>query len=196
VALNSIAGFLVHAAGVVVILPLLGASRGTHRLPSAPDLPDHWQVVVAVLGVLVGAGLVRWGRKLRGRLVPGLRSAASSLRAVGAEPRRALALFAGSAGVTAGYGLALIAAVQAFGGGLPATSIFAVYLGGSALAAVSPTPGGLGALEAALVAGLTGLGASAGPSVAAVLVYRLITYWAPVLPGMALYRRLRGRGVL
>jgi len=74
----------------------------------------------------------------------GLRSAASSLRAVAAEPRRVLALFGESAGVTAGYGLALVAAGQAFGGGLPATNISAVYLRGSALAAVSPTPGGLG----------------------------------------------------
>ncbi|MDQ6938212.1 MAG: lysylphosphatidylglycerol synthase domain-containing protein [Actinomycetota bacterium] len=196
VALNSVAGFLVHTLGVLVIVPLLGVAGGNHRIPSAPDLPDHWPVVVAVLAVLVAAGLVRWGRRLRGRVLPGLRSAASSLRAVAAEPRRALALFGGSAGVTAGYGLALVAAVKAFGGGLPATSIFAVYLGGSALAAVSPTPGGLGALEAALVAGLTGLGALAGPSVAAVLVYRLVTYWAPVLPGVALYSRMRRRGVL
>jgi undecaprenyl-diphosphatase len=98
--------------------------------------------------------------------------------------------------VTAGYALALVAAVEAFGGGLPATKIVAVYLGGSALAAVSPTPGGLGALEAALVAGLTGVGAAAGPSVAAVLVYRLVTYWAPVLPGLVLFRRLRARGAL
>jgi len=195
-ALNTVAGFLVHVAGVVVILPLLGATGGNRRLPAAPDLPDHWPVDVTVLAVLVGAGLVRWGRKLRGRAGPGLRSAASSLRDVAAQPRRALGLFAGSAGVTAGYGLALVAAVQAFGGGLPATSILAVYLGGSALAAVSPTPGGLGALEAALVAGLTGLGAPAGPSVAAVLVYRLVTYWAPVLPGLVLFRRLRARGAL
>jgi undecaprenyl-diphosphatase len=89
-----------------------------------------------------------------------------------------------------------MAAIQAFGGGVPATKVLAVYLGGSALAAVSPTPGGLGALEAALVAGLTGVGASAAPSVAAVLVYRFVTYWVPVLPGLVLFRRLRARGLL
>ncbi|MEA2685102.1 MAG: hypothetical protein QOE93_297 [Actinomycetota bacterium] len=195
-ALNTVAGFLVHASGVAVIIPLLGATGGVHRLPSAPDLPDNWPVVVGVLAALVAAGLVRWGRRLRRRVVPGLRSALSGLRALVAEPRRAIAVFGGSAGVTTGYALALVAAVEAFGGGLPATKIVAVYLGGSALAAVSPTPGGLGALEAALVAGLTGVGAAPGPAVAAVLVYRFVTYWMPVLPGLVLFRRLRARGAL
>jgi uncharacterized membrane protein YbhN (UPF0104 family)/tRNA A-37 threonylcarbamoyl transferase component Bud32/membrane-associated phospholipid phosphatase len=195
VAVDSVAGFLVHAAGVAVVIPLLGATGGALRVPSAPDLPDQWPVVVAVLVVLVAAGAAMWGRRAQ-RLVRGLRSALSGLRGLGAEPRRAVAVFAGSAGVTAGYALALMAAVRGFGVGVSATKILAVYLGGSALAAVSPTPGGLGALEAALVAGLTGVGAAAGPSVAAVLVYRFVTYWVPVLPGLALFRRLRGRGVL
>lgn len=195
VALNSLAGFLVHATGLAVVIPLLGATGGAHRLPAAPDLPDHWQIVVGVLAVLVVAGAVTWGRRLR-RVVPGLRSALANLRALGAEPRRAVALFAGSAGITAGYALAFMAAIEAFGGGVPASKVLAVYLGASALAAVAPTPGGLGALEAALVAGLTGVGLAAGPSVGAVLVYRFVTYWAPVLPGLVLFRRLRSRGLL
>jgi undecaprenyl-diphosphatase len=195
VAVDSVAGFLVHAAAVAVVIPLLGATGGAHRLPSAPDLPDHWQFVVAVLVVLLAAGAAVWGSRAR-RLASGLRSALTSLRVLVAEPRRAIAVFAGSAGVTAGYTLALIAAIHAFGVGVPTTKVVAVYLGGAALAAVSPTPGGLGALEAALVAGLTGVGAAAGPSVAAVLVYRFVTYWVPVIPGLVLFRRLRHRSLL
>jgi uncharacterized membrane protein YbhN (UPF0104 family) len=61
-------------------------------------------------------------------------------------------------------------------------------------AAASPTPGGLGAIEAALVAGLTGIGLPPGPAVSAVLTYRLATYWLPVLPGWAALRILQGRG--
>ena len=37
----------------------------------------------------------------------------------------------------------------------------AVYLIAAFIAAASPTPGGLGAIEAALIAGLTGIGADA-----------------------------------
>ena len=36
-------------------------------------------------------------------------------------------------------------------------------------------------IEAALVAGLTGVGVQTGPAVSAVLLYRLATYWLPVL---------------
>ena len=61
----------------------------------------------------------------------------------------------------------------------------------SFIAAASPTPGGLGAIEAATIAGLTGIGISSGPAVSAVLVYRLATYWLPVLPGWYSWRVLQ-----
>jgi undecaprenyl-diphosphatase len=74
--------------------------------------------------------------------------------------------------------------------------VVAVYLGGSALAAAAPTPGGLGALEAGLIAGLTSVGQPAAAAVTAVLVFRLVTYWVPVLPGAASFWALRRAGSL
>ena len=52
----------------------------------------------------------------------------------------------------------------------------------------APTPGGLGAVEAALVAALTGFGMKSGPAVSAVLTFRLATYWLPTLPGWFTFR--------
>ncbi|MGC1753481.1 MAG: hypothetical protein WA805_10345 [Trebonia sp.] len=49
-------------------------------------------------------------------------------------------------------------------------------------------------IEAALVAGLSGAGMQAGPAVSAVLLYRLATYWLPVLPGWLCWRSLQHRG--
>ena len=49
------------------------------------------------------------------------------------------------------------------------------------------------AIEAALVAGLTGIGVPPGPAVSAVLTYRLATYWLPVIPGWAAWRLLQRR---
>jgi undecaprenyl-diphosphatase len=66
-------------------------------------------------------------------------------------------------------------------------------MGAAAIAAAAPTPGGLGAIEAALVAGLTGVGMQAGPAVSAVLLYRLATYWLPVAPGWLSWRALLRR---
>jgi undecaprenyl-diphosphatase len=98
--------------------------------------------------------------------------------------------------VTLFYIAAFAASVQAFGGGISLAQVGAVYLGASAIAAAAPTPGGLGPLEAALVAGLTGVGLAPGPAVSAVLVYRLATYWLPVLPGWVSLHLLQRKAYL
>ena len=133
----------------------------------------------------------RWTRK---QLIPGARSAAGSLRQAAASPVKLGLLFGGSALITLAYIAALDASVQAFGAGPGLIVLGAVYLGAAALAAAAPTPGGLGAIEAALVAGLTGVGMQPGPAVSAVLLYRLATYWLPVLPGWLSWRSLQHRG--
>jgi undecaprenyl-diphosphatase len=89
-----------------------------------------------------------------------------------------------------------VASVRAYGGTLPPGRIAAIYFGASAVAAVAPTPGGLGALEAALVAGLGAAGLARPPAIAAVISYRLVTYWLPVVPGVVLWRVLRRRQIL
>jgi hypothetical protein len=62
----------------------------------------------------------------------------------------------------------------------------------------SPQPGGeeLVRLEdrGGAGRGLTGAGMQAGPAVWAVLLYRLATYWLPVLPGWLCWRSLQHRG--
>jgi undecaprenyl-diphosphatase len=103
-------------------------------------------------------------------------------------------LFGGSALVTLAYVSGLVASVEAFGGGASIAKIGAVYMAAAAIAAASPTPGGTGAIEAALAAGLTGIGISSGAAVAAVLVYRLATYWLPVVPGWLSLRLLQRMG--
>ena len=71
-----------------------------------------------------------------------------------------------------------------------------VYLVSAAAGGLSPTPGGLGAIELALVTGLTRTGAPAAQAAAAVLVYRTLTYWLPILPGFFALRLLRRRALL
>jgi uncharacterized protein (TIRG00374 family) len=68
---------------------------------------------------------------------------------------------------------------------VPIAKIGVVYLTGSALGSIIPTPGGLGAVEAALTAGLTAAGVPGGVAVSAVLLFRLITFWLPVPVGWA-----------
>ena len=54
---------------------------------------------------------------------------------------------------------------------------------GSVVSSVAPTPGGIGAVEATLIAGLTAAGMESTTAIAAVILFRLATFWIPLLPG-------------
>jgi undecaprenyl-diphosphatase len=192
VGVNSLAGAVVHLILIVVFFTWAGKGLGkAFQLPSSSKLLLILAVVVAVIGIVLAT---RPGRRFAsGKVIPGLRSAAASLRRVAQNPGKMTMLFGGSALITLAYIGALAASVQAFGGGPGIVLVGAVYLGASALAAAAPTPGGLGAIEAALIAGLTGVGMAAGPAVSAVLLYRLATYWLPVAPGWLSWRVLQRR---
>jgi uncharacterized membrane protein YbhN (UPF0104 family) len=70
------------------------------------------------------------------------------------------------------------------------------YLAAGIVAAAVPTPGGVGSLDAALVVALMTVGTSAAVATAAVLAYRLITVWLPLLPGALVLGALVRRKVL
>ena len=192
VGVNALMGAVAHLILLVIFFTLAG-----HRLAQAFKLPPASKLLLllAIAAALVGIVLAtRRGRRFAStRLLPGLRSAAASLRTVAASPVKLMLLVGGSALITLAYIAGLAASVQAFGGGAGIAEIGAVYLGAALIAAASPTPGGLGAIEAALVAGLTGIGIAPGPAVSAVLAYRLATYWLPVLPGWICLRVLQKR---
>ena len=126
-------------------------------------LPNWWIVLVVVVAVLAFAGLALGTVAGRRRLLEPTGRALRSLARVMQHPRRAAELFGGSFAITGFYIAALVCALHAFGAGLGWAQIALVYLGASVVAAPAPTPGGLGAIEAALVAGLTTLGAPAAP---------------------------------
>jgi uncharacterized protein (TIRG00374 family) len=182
IALNSLVGGVVHVVLMVVFFVWSGSDLSkSFALPSGSKI----LLILAVVAAAAGAVFMsRWGRRKIGRpLVKGVRSSVANLVEIVKSPLKVTMLFGGSAGVTLAYVAALAACVNAFGGGVPIAKIGAVYLAASALAAAAPTPGGLGAIEAALVAGLTGVGMESGPAVSAVLTYRLATYWLPIAPG-------------
>jgi uncharacterized membrane protein YbhN (UPF0104 family) len=193
VGLNMLAGLVMH----VVLLLAFVAWTGTSGVGSF-SLPDASTVLVVIAVVLSASGLViALVPAVRRRIVPPLltqaRKAAGSLADVMTDPGRVFELLAGSAGVTLMYIAALAATVQAFGGGLSLPQIGAAYLVAAALGSIAPTPGGLGAVEAALLAALTGYHMASGPALAAVLTFRLLTFWLPVLPGWFTFQQMQAR---
>jgi undecaprenyl-diphosphatase len=158
-----------------------GRSGSGFAMPSSSRLLVVIAVLLAVLGLVLAT---RRGRRLMHvHVVPAIKQSVASIISLGQSPRRLLALVGGSVGVTLAYIVALACAANAFDGGVSLAEVGAVYLGASLLAAAAPTPGGLGAMEAALVAGFTAIGMDGAIAVATVLSYRLATYWLPILPG-------------
>jgi undecaprenyl-diphosphatase len=195
VGLNALAGVTVHMT--LFALFLTWANRdgsGAFEIPSSSTLLLGVAVVLAVAGL---AAATAKGRRLFQRHVVGvIRQSLGSVGRLARSPAKLIALVGGSAGVTLAYIGALMAAVAAFPDSVGLAQVGAVYLGASVLAAAAPTPGGLGAVEAALVAGLTGVGMESGPAVAAVLTFRLATYWLPILPGWISFHLLERRGLI
>jgi undecaprenyl-diphosphatase len=195
VALNSVVGAVVHVMLLVLFFAWAGRSSS-----AAFKIPADSKTLVIIAVVLALAGMViatRRGRRLvKTHVVRFVKQSIRSLATLARSPSKLAALFGGSAVVTLAYIAALAASVAAFHGDVSFAEIGAVYLGASLLAAVAPTPGGLGALEAAAVAGFTGVGVESGVAVAAVLAYRLVTYWLPIVPGWIAFRLLDRRGLI
>ena len=65
------------------------------------------------------------------------------------------------------------------------------YAAANIASAIPITPGGLGVIEVTLVAITAGFGAPRATAVLAVLGYRVVNYWLPLLPGALAHLRLR-----
>ncbi len=194
-----------ETAVVVVHLLLLGTFA--LWVGSADALQGEWEklpvvgVLLAVAGTVLGMiGLVvalpparRW---LRQTVAPAARDALSAMGGVVASPGKMAMLFLGVALLPLGYAACLYFSVVAFGGGASFPAIALVFLTVGSLAMAAPTPGGLGAVEAVLLAALTGVGIAPPAALAAVFLYRLATFWLPIAPGFVSFRWLTAREML
>jgi uncharacterized protein (TIRG00374 family) len=84
----------------------------------------------------------------------------------------------------------LWAAFHAFGDAPPLavlTQAFFVGMFGNLL----PMPGGVGGVEGGMIAALAAFEVDAGQAVVAVLLFRAMTFWLPLIPGVIAYFQLR-----
>jgi len=98
--------------------------------------------------------------------------------------------------LTSCYVLALYAALLAVGAHPPVLATAAVFLAGNTVGSFAPTPGGLGAIEAVMTAGLTAIGIPAHEAVPSVLLFRVATFWLPIPAGWISYVILERKGIL
>ncbi|MFJ4920948.1 YbhN family protein [Streptomyces sp. NPDC088725] len=169
---------------VALLLVLLAAFPHALRLdgliPAGAVLP---LVGVAVGLVCTAVLLLVAVRPLRRAVRAFLRIALTDARSLHAKPARALALWGGSLAFPALQAAALVTVALALDVPVPVAHIAIAYLVASIAAAAIPTPGGLGSVDAALVVALVTAGASVAMATSAVLGFRIITVWLPLIPG-------------
>ncbi|MGE0214542.1 lysylphosphatidylglycerol synthase transmembrane domain-containing protein [Mycolicibacterium sp.] len=189
VALQQSVQVITHLVLLVIFSAAAGASANLSRfVPSAT-------VLYLIAGVLLGAvGVFLFVPKLRGWLGsavrPRLEEVMADLVELAREPRRLALIVLGCAATTLGAALALWASIEAFGGDASFVTVTIVTMVGGTLASAAPTPGGVGAVEAALIGGLAAFGVPAAVAVPSVLLYRILTCWLPVFIGWPIMRWL------
>jgi uncharacterized membrane protein YbhN (UPF0104 family) len=200
VASTKAVGALVHIAGIALVAGTMQNSdvgaAVTRPLHSGLDAVGAGPAWAAVSAVTLAVPALAAHPRARRRLSPWVRAAREHLGALLHSPWRSSALVASLAGTKIAQILALAATAWAFGGSVSLASVATVYLVGSVVAGAAPTAGNVGAIEPALAIGLTAAGGGAASMLAAVLVFRMINYWMPVVPGAVALAALRRRGHL
>lgn len=169
---GAVLGVLALGAGAAVVL----ARRGTLRRA----------------GRRVAAGVQRRGGRL-GELGGSLRALWAQLSEVRLDRRAALAAWGLLAAGWLADAACLVCGFAAIGGPIPWGSLLMAYCAAQLVTFVPATPGGLGLMEGSLTVALTVAGGSAGHALAAVLIYRALSYWATLPAGLAGYAVVRRR---
>ncbi|MCH9728994.1 MAG: flippase-like domain-containing protein [Actinomycetia bacterium] len=189
VALQQSVQVITHITLLVIFTTAVGVSADLSQfVPSATVLYLIAGAALGVIGVfLFVPKLRRWSASA---VRPRLREVIDDLGELAREPRRLAVIVLGCAATTLGAALALWASIEAFGGNASFVTVTIVTMVGGTLAAAAPTPGGVGAVEAALIGGLAAFGVPAAVAVPSVLLYRILTCWLPVFIGWPVMRWL------
>ncbi|MGW8061610.1 lysylphosphatidylglycerol synthase domain-containing protein [Streptomyces ziwulingensis] len=184
----------------ILMLLSFGYLTGTEKTPS---LSPSRTVIAGLLTVAVLVLVVTSVPFLRKFVVTRVRSLFAGvvprMLDVLQRPQKLITGIGGMLLLTACFVMCLDASIRAFGDettSISLASVAVVFLAGNALGSAAPTPGGVGAVEATLTVGLIAVGLPKEVAAPAVLLYRLLTLWLPVLPGWLVFNHLTRKEAL
>jgi uncharacterized protein (TIRG00374 family) len=195
VALQQTVQVIVHVGLLIFFSVAAGTSAElSHFVPKATVLYLLAGAALGVVGAFMFVPKLRlW---LRTAVRPRLKEVLTDLAELSREPQRLGLIVLGAAGTTLGAALALWSSIEAFGGDTTFVTVTVVTMVGGTLASAAPTPGGVGAVEAALIGGLAAFGTPTAIAVPSVLLYRILTCWLPVFIGWPIMRWLTSRDMI
>jgi uncharacterized membrane protein YbhN (UPF0104 family) len=161
-----------------------GSSSSSSSSSSGSD--TTWLLVALAVG-LAAVGVVtlvpRFRRRAVDKLKPQVDAARANLRELAAQPGKLVRLFGGAVISQVLFALVLGAALHAYGASASLAELIVINTLASLLGGVAPVPGGMGVIEAGLIAGFTAIGIPNTIAVAATLTARLMTCYLPPIWG-------------
>jgi uncharacterized protein (TIRG00374 family) len=193
----------------LTVLAIAGSEvAGVQPGSNAPDLRG---LAVGVLGFLLIVALVAILLQRRGLLLRATHGVVARIVALRRRPEaaevaerwvaRLTRIHPGAGNLITAFVLLLLTwltdlaclalAFPAVGGVTPWHGLLVAYCAGQLAAVLPITPGGLGVVEGSLTLALVAYGGQTATSLAAVLLYRLVSYWAVIPAGVGCHLGLR-----
>jgi uncharacterized membrane protein YbhN (UPF0104 family) len=186
----------VNFVAVAVLGVLMAVGLGPHRSLLLTALP----AALAVASLALVAAIPRLGpgpepRADSGRVRRALGATRRALiggtaEAIEIAKARDPLVLVGAIGYWAWDNAVLWATFHAVGATVPLTVVLMGYLIGQ-LGGLLPIPGGVGGIDGGLIGTLVVYGAPAAATAAAVLLYRVVLFWVPLLTGAVAFASLR-----
>jgi len=186
-------------AKTLLFLIAIPFAAGNFHAPSSSG--DRQTAIWIVLAVVLAAGIAvavvtlvpRLRRLASSKARPVLGNIWTNVKAIATEPRKIAYIAAGSVLAQLLVAAALGASLHAVGQQASLATILVVMTLASIIGGAVPVPGGLGVVEAGLIAGLTAAGIPQDQAVAAVFIQRLFTAYLPPIWGWATLAWMRRR---
>ncbi len=186
------------AKGLLFLISIGFAAGNFHAPTSSSDRQTAvWIVLAVVLAAGIAVALITLVPQLRrlasSRVRPHLVTIWANVKTIATEPRKIFYVVAGSVLAQLLVATALGASLHAVGQQASIATILVVITLASVIGGAVPVPGGLGVVEAGLIAGLTSAGIPQDQAVAAVFIQRLFTAYLPPIWGWATLAWMRRR---
>jgi glycosyltransferase 2 family protein len=191
-ALDDASETIVQAALFLISLALVGDALDTSKFHLGT--PDGRLVAAILVALILGVAIVLAVPKLRAKVVPAARTAFAGLWKVARDRRKRLELFGGNILSELLYSISLGATCLAYGVHLNLAELIFVNTAASVLSSLIPSPGGIGAAEASLSAGLIAVGVGDSTAFAIAITQRLCTFYLPPIWGYLSLRWLTRKG--
>ena len=187
-AIMTTSSWIATGALFLVSLPF---AWGSIHLEATPESGGNSKLVWIILAVVVAAGLLigvalavpRIRRLAASKLRPKVRDIWGNLKQVASSPRKLVLLVSGSFAQELAVAMALSVSLRAFDDHLRLPTLIVVIFLAGFIGGISPSPGGMGVVEAGMILGLTAAGVSEADATAAVFIQRLFTSYLPPIWG-------------